>query len=272
MINVHTDLIRKELSKIGVDAVAVLLCITSHINPKRQAWPGSERLKKMTGLSRERTYKAIQKLIELKYISRYQENKDGEWGRVVYRVTSGYLTIFVNPSAYELESAPALENADSQPHDGNPYYANPYDGKPYDGNTESISIKQEGSISNKEVLVKGKSAPAGNETLPTSPLNTANNIDAHLNAKNNLLTMAAARKIDLPESKFAEAYFLNQQQRGHWYALTVPTDAGEVQLWLAKHIAGLKAWARREPSFRQGRGAGAKGGENETVTVKLPKI
>lgn len=117
-----------------------------------------------------------------------------------------------------------------------------------------------------------KGAPVGNETLPTSPLNTANNIDAHLNAKNNLLTMAAARKIDLPESKFAEAYFLNQQQRGHWYALTVPGDPGELQLWLAKHIAGLKAWARREPSFRQGRGAGAKGGEGDAITVKLPKI
>ena len=117
-----------------------------------------------------------------------------------------------------------------------------------------------------------KGAPVGNETLPTSPLITANNLDAYKTAKDTLITAAAARKIDLPESKFAEAYFLNQQQRGHWYALTVPTDPGEVQLWLAKHIAGLKAWARREPSFRQGRGAGAKAGENDSVTVKLPKI
>jgi hypothetical protein len=128
------------------------------------------------------------------------------------------------------------------------------------------------TIIDNSTIDKGETPPpVGNETLPPSPLTTANNIDAHLNAKNNLLTMAAARKIDLPESKFAEAYFLNQQQRGHWYALTVPTDPGEVQLWLAKHIAGLKAWAKREPSFRQGRG-GAKGGENDSVTVKLPKI
>jgi hypothetical protein len=117
-----------------------------------------------------------------------------------------------------------------------------------------------------------KSAQAGNETSPPSPLTTANNLDAYKTAKETFITAAAARKLDLPEAKFAEAYFLNQQQRGHWYALTVPVDPGEVQLWLAKHIAGLKAWARREPSFRQGRGAGAKGGENDSVTVKLPKI
>lgn len=127
------------------------------------------------------------------------------------------------------------------------------------------------TVSKNNLEIGDKPAPLGNETLQT-PLTTANNLDAYKTAKETLITAAAARKIDLPESKFAEAYFLNQQQRGHWYALTVPTDPGEVQLWLAKHIAGLKAWARREPSFRQGRGAGAKGGEGDSVTVKLPKI
>ena len=117
-----------------------------------------------------------------------------------------------------------------------------------------------------------KPATLGNETLPPSPLTTANNLDAYKTAKETLITAAAARSLDLPEAKFADAYFLNQQQRGHWYALTVPTDPGELQMWLAKHIAGLKAWARREPSFRQGRAAGAKGGEGDSVTVKLPKI
>lgn len=117
-----------------------------------------------------------------------------------------------------------------------------------------------------------KGAPLGNETLPPSPLTTANNLDAYKTAKETLIAAAAARSLDLPEAKFAEAYFLNQQQRGHWFSLTVPGDSGELQLWLAKHIAGLKAWARREPSFRQGRGAGAKDGDGDAITVKLPKI
>lgn len=116
------------------------------------------------------------------------------------------------------------------------------------------------TISKNNLEIEQTPAQVGNETLPTV-LTTANNIDAHLNAKNNLLTMAAARGLELPETRFADAYFLNQQQRGHWYALTVPTDPGEVQLWLAKHIAGLKAWAAREPSFRQGRGGAWSGDE-----------
>jgi len=128
------------------------------------------------------------------------------------------------------------------------------------------------TVSKNNLEIADKPAQTGNETLPPSPLTTAQNIDAYTTAKNTFITAAAARKLDLPEAKFAEAYFLNQQQRGHWYALTVPTDPGEVQLWLAKHIAGLKAWARREPSFRQGRGPGAKGGEGDLATVKLPKI
>ena len=110
-------------------------------------------------------------------------------------------------------------------------------------------------------------AQVGKETLPASPLNTANNIDAYTTAKNTLLSAAAERKIALPEAKFAEPYFLNQQQRGHWYALTVPTDPGDLQLWLAKHIAGLKAWAKREPGFARGRGNET----NETFTIKIPK-
>jgi hypothetical protein len=118
------------------------------------------------------------------------------------------------------------------------------------------------TVSKNNLDIGDKPATLGNET----------NLDAYKTAKETLITAAAARGLDLPEAKFADAYFLNQQQRGHWYALTVPTDPGEVQLWLARHIAGLKAWARREPSFRQGRGAGAKGGEGDSATVKLPKI
>lgn len=128
------------------------------------------------------------------------------------------------------------------------------------------------TVSKNNLEIGDKPAPLGNETLPTSPLNTANNLDAYKTAKDTLITAAAARKIDLPESKFAEAYFLNQQQRGQWFSLTVPTDPGEVQLWLAKHIAGLKAWARREPGFRQGRRSTGREGEVNLSSIKLPKV
>ena len=43
-------------------------------------------------------------------------------------------------------------------------------------------------------------APLGNETLPPSPLTTANNLDAYKTAKETFITAATAPKIDLPES------------------------------------------------------------------------
>ena len=264
MINVHTDLIRKQLSKIGVDAFAVLLCITSHINPKRQAWPGIERLRRMTGLSRERTYKAIQRLIELKYISRSQENKDGEWGRVVYRVTSSYLSIFVNPGVYELESAPALEDTDNQAHDGNPYYGNPYYGNAYDGNASNISIDQVLSIDKLEVLENRKSANENSEVAKTikDPL-------AYKTAKETFIVLAAAARIEYP-AQFAEAYFLNEQQKGRYYMLTVPTAPDDIHSWLSKHVAGINAWSLRERQFSKERGMGDV--SKNSSAIKLPKV
>ena len=127
------------------------------------------------------------------------------------------------------------------------------------------------TVSKNNLEIGDKPAPLGNETLQT-PLTTANNLDAYKTAKETLISAATARNLDLPESKFAEAYFLNQQQRGQWYALTVPNDPGELQLWLAKHIAGLKAWAKREPGFRQGRGSTGREGEVNLSFIKLPKV
>ncbi|MCB0583700.1 MAG: helix-turn-helix domain-containing protein, partial [Phaeodactylibacter sp.] len=115
MINVDDRLIRKELKKIGVDAFAVLLCITSHLGKSSTAWPGIARLREMTGLSKEKAYAAIRKLIECGMVERKQENEKGVWGKVVYRVTTEYLNIYVPASAFAL----------SEPLAGNPYSGNP---------------------------------------------------------------------------------------------------------------------------------------------------
>ena len=140
MINVHSDLIQKELPILGVDAFAVLMCITSHINTKRQAWPGIDRLRTMTRLSKDRTYKAIQTLINTGQVERSQENLKGEWGKVVYRVTTRHLSIFMGVSSFEFEAE------EKQPLAGNPEHGYPEHGKPEPGNTEHISISQGGSI------------------------------------------------------------------------------------------------------------------------------
>lgn len=157
MINVHSDLIREELPKIGVDAFAVLMCITAHINKRRTAWPGIERLRKMTGLSKERTYRAIATLVELGHIQRKQMNTKGNFGHTVYRLTTKYLSVFVGVSEFEMQER-------AEPYAGNPEHGYPEYGNPESGKAEHISIDNTGSIDQYEVLEKGK-APRENSTF-----------------------------------------------------------------------------------------------------------
>lgn len=149
MINIHTKLIQDDLPEMGVDAFAILICITAHINAKKRAWPGIDRLRKMTGLSKERTYAAIAKLITLNHIERKQQNVKGEWGKVVYRLTTQYLGVYVGVSEFPME-----EEATGEPLAGNTEHGYPEHGYPEHGKAASISIVQDGSISKEEVLIK----------------------------------------------------------------------------------------------------------------------
>lgn len=134
MINVDDRLIREELPKIGVDAFAVLMCITSHINRQNKAWPGVDRLRQMAGLSKERTYKALAVLVESGHIERWQENDNGMFGRMVYRLTTEYLGIYLGVNKVALP--------ESEPLAGKPEHGNPEHGKPYYGKPEHISINE----------------------------------------------------------------------------------------------------------------------------------
>ena len=88
-------------------------------------------------------------------------------------------------------------------------------------------------------------------------------------AKETFIVLAAAARIEYP-AQFAEAYFLNEQQKGRYYMLTVPTAPDDIHSWLSKHVAGINAWALRERQFTKGKVA------NETITklstIKLPKV
>jgi hypothetical protein len=162
MINVHSKLIKEDLQVMGVDAFAVLMCITSHINKSKSAWPGIDRLRKMTGLSRERTYAAIKKLIDLGHIERKQINEKGNFGFVIYRLTSKYLSIFIGVNSCNLIED--NEKSDDKPYGDLPYDGKPYDGKPYDGKATRISIDKKVSIDKKEVLVS--ESERTHESLP----------------------------------------------------------------------------------------------------------
>lgn len=159
MINVDDRLIKEELRKIGVDAFCVLMCITTHLGKSSTAWPGVSRLREMTGLSKDRTYSAIKNLIDAGMVERWQENEKGVWGKVVYRVTTEYLNIYVSASKFTLSEEPLS---------GIPEYGYPEHGKPESGIPAHISINNREVLISKEVINKKEEregAPPQNETL-----------------------------------------------------------------------------------------------------------
>ncbi|MCB0551145.1 MAG: hypothetical protein KDD19_26480 [Phaeodactylibacter sp.] len=156
MINVDDRLIRNDLKIIGVDAFAILMCITSHLGKSSTAWPGVPRLREMTGLSKARTYAAIKTLIDARMVERWQENDNGTWGMVIYRVTTNYLAIYMNAATFTL----------SEPLAGNAEHCYPEHGKPESGNTAHISINKEEVLSNKEVIKKEEERRAPEKTEP----------------------------------------------------------------------------------------------------------
>jgi hypothetical protein len=174
MININDKLIREDLPKIGVDALAVLLCITTHFNRLKIAWPGVDRLRAMTGLSKERTYNAIRTLQDSGYIERWQENKDGKFGKIKYRLTTDYIGVYMGVSSFEMEELPLA---------GIPEHGKPDYGFPDYGNTACLSINK-GEVINEIKVINERE---GKQAAPEIATPTNGQI------KTNLSPAAAAR-------------------------------------------------------------------------------
>lgn len=76
------------------------------------------------------------------------------------------------------------------------------------------------------------------------------NPNAALNAEKRFKTLAGLRGVEY-QAQYLTPYFLNQQQRGNWHDLADPANEGDAHIWLAKHAAGLHAWALRQPQFER---------------------
>jgi hypothetical protein len=270
MINVNDKLIREELPKIGVDAFAVLMCITSHINRQNKAWPGIDRLRSMTGLSKERTYKAVKTLVDSGHIERKQKNHSGEFGHIVYRLTTQYLGIFMGVSSFDLPDSDVVPLAAFTEH-GKPERA-----KPEYGKAARISINEGEVINKDEVINEGEGTPAqfhvqvhSLETIPTvegevprpaaRPTSKISelqkNINAHSEAAEHFLRLLQTKGHSLNGAeKYAAAYFLNEQRKTRWVSLLIPTDAGAEHRWLGEHGPGIIQWAQRQPQFERNNG------------------
>lgn len=113
-------------SEIGVDAFAMLFAIAQHVNTRTgNAWPGIKRLcdhcKVMTrdgelkAMPEKRGYLAIKTLVDKEYISKHQRRtKNGDFGKVIYRIKTEAISIWVEYENPEFEEVSRLvENGDA---------------------------------------------------------------------------------------------------------------------------------------------------------------
>lgn len=267
MINVDDRLVKEELPKIGVDAFAVLMVITSHINNARRAWPGIERIRELTKLSKERAYNAVKTLIEAGHIERTQENIHGEWGKVVYRVTSTYLGVYVPASHIELSS--------NEPLAAFPEYGNPESGKPEDAKAAHRSIKQKGSIKQKEVLEQTVGASEAEAPAPDLPdyEKTYQHLTDYLEQNKHLVSgIQSTSGFSGAINDVLKDYLIDLQEKGEWFKLKPPTSDGEHFRWVASILAGVTKWAKyrkNNPKRQSNRSGPAPRDQSEAEAVRI---
>ena len=132
MLNIHSDLVQKEMATLGANAFCVLLAISSHISPlKRDCFPSRARIKKMTGLGDEAVRNAIKKLSENGYLKMNQSRSSGAFDKTIYTITTPHIGVFMPINQMEVVDSPDADEPDAiqpgggQPHPVEPDTANP---------------------------------------------------------------------------------------------------------------------------------------------------
>ena len=144
MLNIHSDLVQKEMATLGPNAFCVLLAISSHISPlKRDCFPSRARIKKMTGLGDEAVRNAISKLSEGGFLETNQGRKSGAFEKMTYTVKTPLIGVFIQVNQVEVTDEP--------PGGGEPNAADRLCGEPYAADP-LLSISKEGSIGKEKSL------------------------------------------------------------------------------------------------------------------------
>lgn len=92
--------------------------------------------------------------------------------------------------------------------------------------------------------------PAARPTSKISELQK--NINAHSEAAEHFLRLLQSKGHSLNGAeKYTAAYFQNEQRKGRWVSLLIPTDAGAEHRWLGEHGPGIMQWAQRQPQFER---------------------
>lgn len=144
MLNIHSDLVQKEMAALGPNAFCVLLAISSHISPlKRDCFPSRARIKKITGLGDEAVRNAINKLSENGFLETTQGRRAGVFEKMTYTITTPFIGIFAPISQIDVTDAP--------PGGGEPNAADRLCGEPHPVHP-LLSISKEGSIDKEKSL------------------------------------------------------------------------------------------------------------------------
>lgn len=165
MLNIHSDLVQKEMAALGPNAFCVLLAISSHISPlKRDCFPSRARIKKMTGLGDEAVRNAISKLSEGGFLETNQGRKSGAFERMTYTVNTPLIGVFIQVNQIEV--------ADESPGGGEPNAADRLCGEP-DAADPLLSISKEGSIGKEKSLTPLTPTSGGADDQPTTTIKKA---------------------------------------------------------------------------------------------------
>lgn len=123
----------------------------------------------------------------------------------------------------------------------------------------------------KEKKEKEISSPAPTSSQKTRDVKAViGNPNAAINAEKRFKALAGLRGIEYP-TQYLFAYMVNHQSKGHWYDLAEPADEGDAQIWLAQHVAGLQAWALRQPQFDRKSTLGQTPDQPAKAGFSLPK-
>lgn len=147
-------------------------------------------------------------------------------------------------------------------------------------NTHTVNSDKGGTVKNVKENNTRINTTRENKELP-SPAPTSSqktrdvkavigNPNAALNAEKRFKTLAGMRGIEYP-TQYLFAYMVNHQSKGHWYDLAEPADEGDAQVWLAQHVAGLQAWALRQPQFERKSTPGQTSDQPAKAGFSLPK-
>jgi len=256
MINVDDRLIKEELPHIGTDAFTILCFISSHLGKKNKAWPGMDRIREFcTTLSssgepkemaRKRAYNSIQKLIERGLIERSQHNASGEFGKVVYTVTTKYISVYATANQFKLEE-PCGQKRPSGEEPCGQFASSGKRPHLSINNNRSINKERDAREENQELKPEQKTdEPKQPKKIETDWVPAANQI-----LKDQVAVDQIKSQSDYTGKirEFTKEYFLNLVHKGYFFQLMIPEGPGEKHRWKAKHIAGISRWIMNDRKF-----------------------